>query len=625
VHELSETPDENRPPVEGSVVSGQLQEGELFGDYEIVSAAGFGGMGLVYKATQRSLDRTVALKVIRDEIARMPEYRDRFLREAKLAASVDHPHVVRVYDVGEEDDRLFLAMQWVDGEDLRQLLDRSGRLAPERAVSIATQLAGALDAVHSIAGLVHRDVKPGNVLLGKVADQDHAYLTDFGVAKPSEAEDQLTRTGLVVGTAGYLSPEQIRGEEPGPSSDLYALGCLFFEALTGRTPFGGENEMALRWAHANNPRPEASTMLPALGRRYDEFLAVALAIEPDHRFATGRQFADALAVANSGGHQTAATPQPSVPYAQTAVGPPTPMPPAPQTPQPPSPMYPGYGYGTPPPAQPPPRSGSPLMLILLGLVAFAGIAVGALAATGVLSHNSTPRTITSVAATHVPRPVVHKQHGSPTARTSSCGGDLSVGPATSCPFAHNVEQAYDESSGGETDVTAYSPSTGETYTMHCTAELPHICTGGKGAAVYFTSNPISTPTSSPSPPPSQSPSASSQAEASASNSAGAVGVVENYWNEIKEGNYPAAWADETASEQGGESSFVHTEEEAGIESVLDQFSPGQISGGAGTVNVVELRTVDKKFGCRTWSGDYEVEKDGGRWLISKANIEHSRC
>ena len=147
---------------------GQLEEGEKLGDYEIISLAGSGGMGHVYKATQVSLGRTVALKVIRDEIANMPEYRERFLREARLAASVDHPHVVTIYDVGSQDDRLFLAMQWIEGADLKEVLAANGRLAPERAVGIATQLAGALDAVHSVSGLIHRDVKPANVLIREV-------------------------------------------------------------------------------------------------------------------------------------------------------------------------------------------------------------------------------------------------------------------------------------------------------------------------------------------------------------------------------------------------------------------------------------------------------------------------
>jgi serine/threonine protein kinase len=490
----------------GGSVTGQLGVGQLLGDYEILSVAGTGGMGVVYKARQRSLGRVVALKVIREEIARTPEYRDRFLREARLAAAVDHPHIVSVYDVGTADDQVFLSMQWIDGEDLRHVLARSGQLIPERAVNIARQLAGALDAVH-MAGLVHRDVKPANVLLRQMDGTDHAYLTDFGVAKPADTVENLTQTGWVVGTTGYLSPEQIMGQEPGPASDLYALGCLLFESLTGQPPFRAENEMALRWAHAHEPRPSSSAVLPSLGRTYDEFFAVALAVDPVNRFKSGRAFANALTAVHDGQQESTTADQPVSMHEPTAVGPPTPLPP---TPPPGVPAYPPYGYVTPVPAhsEQQQRSGNPLALILLGVVALAGIAVGALAAAGVFSHGSTPQTITSqpvvgvtsdtttadTTSTGTPPPAII---GAAAGAKSSCGGDLSVGPNTTCGFAHNVELAYDQSSGGGTDVTASSPATGLTYTMHCTGGSPHVCTGGNNASVYFTSGPSSTPTPTP--------------------------------------------------------------------------------------------------------------------------------
>lgn len=352
-------------------------------DYEILQEAGVGGMGVVYKARQRSLGRSVALKVIRTEIADTPEYRERFLREARIAASVDHPHVVSVHDVGERDGRLFLAMQWVDGKDLKQVLADSGRLDADRAVAIVSQLAGALDAVHSVGGLVHRDVKPANVLLRSVGGKDHAYLTDFGIAKPSNAVDQLTKTGWVIGTPGYLAPEQIMGHEPGPRSDLYALGCLFFELVTGEPPFRAENEMALRWAHANNPRPRVSDVAPRLGTRYDGFLAVALAVDPDHRFASGRAFAAAVDTAHDHQSEVSTRLIPRRPHVPTAIGPPTPIPatriPRQQSNAP-------RGYGTPPAGYPQERrSGSPLALVILAIVALAGITVGGLAAAGVFS------------------------------------------------------------------------------------------------------------------------------------------------------------------------------------------------------------------------------------------------
>jgi serine/threonine-protein kinase len=376
-------------------------------------------MGVVYKASQRSLGRVVALKVIRDEIACLPEYRERFLREARLAASVDHPHLVPVYDVGETDGKLFLAMQWIEGADLKRMLETSGCLSAESAVAIVTQVASALDAVHSAAGLVHRDVKPANVLVRQVGGRDHAYLTDFGVAKPSETSDQLTKTGWLLGTTGYLSPEQIMGQEPGPRSDLYALGCLLFETLTGQPPFRAENEMAVRWAHAHDPRPKASEILPALGSRYDDFFAFALAIDPSYRFGTGQEFSRALFTAHDHRTYVAMNTRGAIPtHLPTAIGPPTPLPAPSATPPPGPPPYPGYGYATPPPAHPRKRSGSPLALIVLAIVALTGLTVGALAATGVLSRKVTPITQTIAAAKATPAPSPHPTTAPPGPRTT---------------------------------------------------------------------------------------------------------------------------------------------------------------------------------------------------------------
>jgi serine/threonine protein kinase len=280
-------------------VSTDLSEGQTFGAYHIVGIAGSGGMGVVYRAEQRSLGRTVALKVIRPETAESGDYRSRFLREARLAASVNHPHVVSVFDVGEYDGRLYLTMQWIDGIELRALMDPQQRLAADRVVNIGSQIASALQAVHD-AGFVHRDVKPANVLIRDLGGQDHSYLTDFGIAKMPDAQDHLTRTGWMIGTAGYMSPEQIRGQQPDPRSDLYGLGCVVFEALTGQRPFSGENDLAVQWAHANSPRPVASAICPALGPRYDAFLARALAVDPHDRFQSGREFAAALRSAHVG-------------------------------------------------------------------------------------------------------------------------------------------------------------------------------------------------------------------------------------------------------------------------------------------------------------------------------------
>jgi serine/threonine-protein kinase len=287
-----------------------LSIGQDFGGYAIAGVAGSGGMGVVYRAVQRALSRTVALKVIRAEIAQSPEYRWRFLREAELASAVNHPNIVPVYDAGDHGGLLYMAMQWVDGVDLRTLIGRESRLDPNRAVRIGVQLAGALQAL-ATAGLVHRDIKPSNVLVRDLGGQDHVYLTDFGIAKVPGADDNLTRTGWLVGTPGYMSPEQFRGEPADARSDLYALGCVAFEALTGKAPFSGHNDHAVAWAHASGARPVASAMRPELGDRYDAFFARALAIAPEDRFPSGDAFAGALQSADAGPPRTATQPWPS--------------------------------------------------------------------------------------------------------------------------------------------------------------------------------------------------------------------------------------------------------------------------------------------------------------------------
>jgi serine/threonine protein kinase len=291
-------------------VSADLTAGQDVGGCHILAMAGSGGMGIIYRARQRSLGRMVALKVIRPEISAAGDYRARFLREAQLAAAINHPHVVSVYDVGEDAGRLYLIMQWVDGMDLRKLLDQHGQLAPDRAVRVGAQLAYALGAVHEM-GLVHRDVKPSNALVSEVDGQEHAYLTDFGIAKVPERGDDLTRTGWMLGTVGYQSPEQMQGRQAEPGSDLYALGCVTFEALTGQRPFSGENDLAVRWAHSHAPRPAVSAARPDLGTRYDAFFARALDIDPQQRFPTGSAFAQALLAAHAGQLDSSPGPSPA--------------------------------------------------------------------------------------------------------------------------------------------------------------------------------------------------------------------------------------------------------------------------------------------------------------------------
>jgi serine/threonine-protein kinase len=254
-----------------------LSPGEQFAGCRIEAVAGRGGMGVVYRATELRLGRPVALKLLAGERAADPDFRERFQRESRMAAAIDHPNVIPVYGAGEEDGRLYLVMRYVAGTDLHALLRRERSLAPERAADIVAQIAAALDAAHA-AGLVHRDVKPGNVLLAG----DHAYLSDFGLTRQVGADSELTGTGQWVGTADYCSPEQVRGERTDARSDVYALGCVLFTALTGQTPLGRGTVPATVSAHLHDDPPRSSAF--GAPRHFDRVIWRALAKDPDDRY-----------------------------------------------------------------------------------------------------------------------------------------------------------------------------------------------------------------------------------------------------------------------------------------------------------------------------------------------------
>jgi len=233
-----------------------LGPGGEVGDYQIEQVVGRGGMGVVYRARQRRPARVVAIKVIAPELAADPAFRARFEEESSNAAEIEHPSVIPVYEVGEEDGVLFLAMRFVPGVDLGGLLAKHGRLRPERAAHLISQVADALDAAHS-HGLVHRDVKPGNIL---VAAGDHVYLTDFGLTKRAADTSGMTRTGIVVGTVAYIAPEQIEGRRVDARTDEYALACVTHEALSGAVPFECESDVATLFAHVNEPAPRIQSV-----------------------------------------------------------------------------------------------------------------------------------------------------------------------------------------------------------------------------------------------------------------------------------------------------------------------------------------------------------------------------
>jgi serine/threonine protein kinase len=250
-----------------------LGPGATFAGYRIESLIGRGGMGVVYRAWDVSLERPVALKLIAPEQAENERFRARFLKEPRLAASLDHASVVPIYQAGEHEGQLYLAMRFVEGSDLVSLLGRQGRLEPARSLAILAQIASALDAAHR-KGLVHRDVKPANVLLDQ---QGHAYLTDFGITK--QLGGASTDTGRVVGTLDYLAPEQIRGEDVDGRTDGYALAWVLYECLAGEPPFRRETEAETLWAHVQAEPPPVPGY-PAL----DPLFRVGLAKEREERF-----------------------------------------------------------------------------------------------------------------------------------------------------------------------------------------------------------------------------------------------------------------------------------------------------------------------------------------------------
>jgi WD40 repeat protein len=258
----------------------EIGDGALVGGYRITRLLGRGGMSTVYVARDTRLDRDIALKVIAPELADDPAFVERFRTESRLAAALEHPAVVPVYDAGEANGVFYIAMRLVGGKDLRRLLADTGSRDLDEALRLVAPVADALDAAHAL-GLVHRDVKPGNIL---VADDGRSYLTDFGLTKATGQATAESAAGRLVGTIDYMSPEQIRGDEVDGGADQYSLACVLFECVTGRPPFARDSELATLWAHVEEVAPLPSSLRPDLPAVVDEAIALALAKEPSERF-----------------------------------------------------------------------------------------------------------------------------------------------------------------------------------------------------------------------------------------------------------------------------------------------------------------------------------------------------
>jgi hypothetical protein len=260
----------------------EVQIGDEFLGYRIDEQIGHGGMGVVYRASDLRLKRTVALKLVTPELALDERFRERFARETELAISLEHPNVVPIYDAGDMAGRLYLAMRLVAGTDLRKLLRAEGALEPSRALAICRQVANALDAAHA-RGLVHRDVKPSNILLDEA---EHVYLADFGLTRRLEEKGAQAGEGRSVGTPAYLAPEQIEGGPVDGRADVYSLGCVMYECLTGGAPFVHGSRLAVAWAHMEEEPPSASERDSNLPAAVDDVLRGAMAKSPDERYRT---------------------------------------------------------------------------------------------------------------------------------------------------------------------------------------------------------------------------------------------------------------------------------------------------------------------------------------------------
>jgi serine/threonine protein kinase len=298
----------------GAILSVRLPEiGDDIAGYKIEALAGRGGMGVVFRAEHLHLGRHVALKVLTADLAGNRSFRQRFIREAQTAARLDHPNIVPVFDAGEVEGLLYIAMKFIDGTDLGHLLDAEERFSPQRTYDLLAAIADGLDTAHT-AGLVHRDVKPGNVLV----DNARSWLTDFGLTKRIASRTALTAAGRTVGTAAYLAPEQIRGQDVDARTDVYAFACVLYECLTGNVPFERDTDMAVLWAHLEAVPDPPSQRVNDLPKAIDAVFEQGLAKKKDDRFTSCGEMMLALAEA-AGVARPGAADRSTVPVANVLV------------------------------------------------------------------------------------------------------------------------------------------------------------------------------------------------------------------------------------------------------------------------------------------------------------------
>jgi hypothetical protein len=399
----------------------QVEIGSVFAGHRIDAVAGRGGMGVVYVATHLALNRRVALKLITPDLAADEGFRERFKQESMTAASIDHPNVIPIYHAGEEDGKLYITMRYVEGTDLRQMITERGKIPPGDAARIISEVAAALDAAHA-RGLVHRDVKPANVLMGS---SGQAYLTDFGLTKHAGSASGLTKTGMFVGTLDYIAPEQLQGGEVDARVDVYALGCVLYQTLTGNVPFPRDTEPAKIWAHMQEPPPSVAPH-PDVPDQFEEVIRRAMAKKPEDRYpSAGDLGRAALAAAEArdvtvAGERSVATGD-AAPSGVTAVPLPPPTPetyvqaPAPEQQQyAPAPAAHAQPPGSPPGGPPPPRRNLlPFAIAGAALVVIAAILAVVLSSGGGGDKKTVPTVARGATLTTT----------TPTTTTPSAGGE----------------------------------------------------------------------------------------------------------------------------------------------------------------------------------------------------------
>ena len=266
---------------------------ELYGNrYRVVGLLGTGGMARVYRARDELLGREVALKVLSERLSSDRSFVERFRREAQNAAGLNHPNIVALYDYGDEDNRYFIVMELIEGRSLSEVLDEDGALMPERAAEIARDTANGLGRAHE-AGIVHRDIKPHNIM---ITNSGQTKVTDFGIARAvgGDAEATMTQTGMVIGTAAYLSPEQAQGNPVDARSDVYSLGCVLHEVLTGDTPFSGDTPLSIAYKHVRETPERASEVNSDVPEALDAIVMKAMSKNPDNRYADANEMAEDL-------------------------------------------------------------------------------------------------------------------------------------------------------------------------------------------------------------------------------------------------------------------------------------------------------------------------------------------